>query len=298
MNRCTPRGIRRAPRTGVEPVSLRRQRSCDTGRITRHGVASPAGLDRNCTESTTWTKYSDDHGAKRSAPAWTGLGTGASSVRPRGQARGDVRGSNPSTSVHSRPSSQTSNVTMMRAMRHGGLSWARTTFFRASTGRYHSTSSQPVSTPGAPGTLAYRELGRTRRPPVESRRSSPLEDGSVRCHAEPSSGIEPEPPEYETGARPVELQGQVAPAEGVEPSRVRLTAGCPTVRPRWNDRGAARARRRDDPRIGASTLRAASRTTRAIPLTSQLIGAEFSRNRAPCRRTSPFVAFTSALQPP
>ncbi len=167
-------------------------------------------------------------------------------------------------------------------MRHRGLSWARTTFFRASTGRYHSTSSQPVSTPG--GT-------RTRRPPVESRRSWPLEDGSVRCHAEPSSGIEPEPPEYETGARPVELQGQVAPAEGVEPSRVRLTAGCPTVRPRWNDRGAARARRRDDPRIGASMLRAASRTTRAVPLTSQLIGAEFSMNRAPCRRTSPFVAF-------
>ena len=166
----------------------------------------------------------------------------------------------------------------MRAMRHRGLSWARTTFFRASTGRYHSTSSQPVSTPG--GT-------RTRRPPVESRRSWPLEDGSVRCHAEPSSGIEPEPPEYETGARPVELQGQVAPAEGVEPSRVRLTAGCPTVRPRWNDRGAARARRRDDPRIAASMLRAASRTTRAVPLTSQLIGAEFSMNRAPCRRTSP-----------
>jgi hypothetical protein len=108
----------------------------------------------------------------------------------------------------------------------------------------------------------------------------------------------PEPPAYETGARPVELQGQVAPAEGVEPSRVRLTAGRPTVRPRWNDRDPARAGRRDDPRIGAATWRAASRTTRAIPLASQLIGAEFSRNRAPSRRSSPFVAFTSALRPP
>jgi hypothetical protein len=34
----SPRRISRAPRTGVEPVSLRRQRSCDTRRITRHCV--------------------------------------------------------------------------------------------------------------------------------------------------------------------------------------------------------------------------------------------------------------------
>jgi hypothetical protein len=31
--------------------------------------------------------------------------------------------------------------------RRGGLSWTRTTFFRASTGRYHSTSSQPLVLP-------------------------------------------------------------------------------------------------------------------------------------------------------
>jgi hypothetical protein len=53
------------------------------------------------------------------------------------QAWCDVRESNPSPSVHSRPSSQTSNVTT------SGLSWTCTTFFRASAGRYHSTSSQP-----------------------------------------------------------------------------------------------------------------------------------------------------------
>ena len=40
-----------------------------------------------------------------------------------------------------------------------------------------------------------------------------LEDGSafaraVTAGAEPSSGIEPDPPAYETGARPYELQGR------------------------------------------------------------------------------------------
>jgi len=68
-NRWTPHGMHRAPRTGVEPVSLHRQWSCDAGRITRHDLLSSAGVARNCTESTKWTEYSDDHGAKRSAPA-------------------------------------------------------------------------------------------------------------------------------------------------------------------------------------------------------------------------------------
>ena len=43
---CTPRGIRRAPRTEIESVSLRRQRSCDASRITRQKpIASPAGVE-------------------------------------------------------------------------------------------------------------------------------------------------------------------------------------------------------------------------------------------------------------
>src|SRR5262249_24604269 len=37
-----------------------------------------------------------------------------------------------------------------------------------------------------------------------------------------------------------------APAEGVEPSSPRLTAGCPAIGRRWNERDA-HARRRDDP---------------------------------------------------
>jgi hypothetical protein len=40
-NRWTPHGMHRAPRTGVEPVSLHRQWSCDAGRITRHDLLRP-----------------------------------------------------------------------------------------------------------------------------------------------------------------------------------------------------------------------------------------------------------------
>ena len=32
-------------------------------------VVPQAGVDRNCTKSTKWTEYSDDHAAQRSAPA-------------------------------------------------------------------------------------------------------------------------------------------------------------------------------------------------------------------------------------
>jgi hypothetical protein len=46
-NRCTPHGICRAPRTGVEPVSLHRQWSCDAGRITRHLLGVP-GRTQTC----------------------------------------------------------------------------------------------------------------------------------------------------------------------------------------------------------------------------------------------------------
>src|SRR5262249_40038577 len=84
-------------------------------------------------------------------------------VRPK--ERGDVRGSNPPPSVHSRPSSQTSNVTM------SGLSWARTTFFRSSAGRYHSTSSQPVGAWVFPGQGA--EHGGRRPKPREPARGIP-----------------------------------------------------------------------------------------------------------------------------
>jgi hypothetical protein len=81
---------------------------------------------------------------------------------------------------------------------------------------------------------------------------------------EPTSGIEPDPPVYEAGARPIELHGQVlavrvhvdgshrraskrraparadeeAPAEGIEPSNDRLTVGCLTIRLRWNMRSS------------------------------------------------------------
>ena len=65
-------------------------------------------------------------------------------------------------------------------------------------------------------------------------------DGEPVCSrpiasVEPKSGIEPDPPVYETGARPIELRGQslavrvsedaparagdAAPAEGIEPSK-------------------------------------------------------------------------------
>ena len=81
-NRCTPHCICRAPRTGVEPVSLHGQWSCDAGRITRQfwrprqgSNLHSLGLEDRCLiHSATGT--------------W-----------------GDVRESNPSSPGHGRPSS-------------------------------------------------------------------------------------------------------------------------------------------------------------------------------------------------
>lgn len=41
---------------------------------------------------------------------------------------------------------------------------------------------------------------------------------------EPSEGLEPPPPDYETGVLPLTLARQVVPQEGVEPSRPKTPA--------------------------------------------------------------------------
>lgn len=52
--------------------------------------------------------------------------------------------------------------------------------------------------------------GSNRYPPGENRRSRPLDDGgrAETRTTEPTSGVEPDPPAYETGARPLELHGR------------------------------------------------------------------------------------------
>jgi hypothetical protein len=97
-----------APRRGIEPLSLHRQWSCDASRITRQ-----------------------------------------ESARERTR-RGVTDGNR--TRLHRVtvcPRHQTSTVTKIVALlRCRGSSWARTTFSRASTERYHSTSSRPVPLAG------------------------------------------------------------------------------------------------------------------------------------------------------
>lgn len=117
-----------------------------------------------------------------------------------------------------------------------GSPWSRTTFSRASAERYHWTSSRPA-------------------PP------------------EPSPGIEPEPPAYEAGARPSSSQGhtQLQRKES-NLRRDRLTAGCLTIRLRWNGRGAGASR-------------------------PPVVGVELSKSGPPCRgHTYPFACANARTQ--
>lgn len=93
---------------------------------------------------------------------------------------------------------------------------------------------------------------RTDVSPLERRVSWPLEDGSMgrrpsdeagveislwitipdRGATEPASGIEPDPPEYEAGARPIELRGQsvgvhLARRHFLRTVESRFRRGCP-----------------------------------------------------------------------
>ena len=90
-----------APRTGIEPVSLHRQWSCDASRITRRvvssiAVVSPAGVEPASSR------------LRRPAPLRSATRTdarpiGAAIAEPR--ARGSVRESHPPPLSHSQPSS-------------------------------------------------------------------------------------------------------------------------------------------------------------------------------------------------
>ena len=122
--------------------------------------ASPAGVDSNCTESTKWTEYSENHGAKRSEPAWSGLGNRRlipSATRTAGWRTGIEPASADSQSA-TVPDGKRHHIDRHDERGDGGLSWTRTTFFRAKAGRYHSTSSQPLVLPAGlePGILRLK----------------------------------------------------------------------------------------------------------------------------------------------
>ena len=82
---------------------------------------------------------------------------------------------------------------MMR--RDGGPARNRTEVCRVSTGRNHQICYRPEQRP---------QRGSNSRRRVEGPASWPLDDGGDGA-PEPSSGIEPEPPVYGTGALPTEL---------------------------------------------------------------------------------------------
>ncbi len=109
--KCTPRGIRPAPRRGIEPLSPHGQWGCDASRITRRNRRRVEGR----AEQTNGVTYGN---------------------------RTRLRG----FTFHPRPRRVTS-PSMAQACA-GGLPWSRTTFFRSSGGRYYSTSSQPLSALG------------------------------------------------------------------------------------------------------------------------------------------------------
>ena len=45
----------------------------------------------------------------------------------------------------------------------------------------------------------------------------------------PTGGLNTEPPDYKSGALPIELAGDMAPRLGLEPRTFRLTAECSTI---------------------------------------------------------------------
>ena len=96
-----------APRRGIEPLSPHGQWGCDASRITRQSVGGP-----------------------KATPGNVGGVTYGDRTRLRG------------FTFHPRPRRVTS-PSMAQARCAGGLPWSRTTFFRISSGRYYSTSSQP-----------------------------------------------------------------------------------------------------------------------------------------------------------
>lgn len=110
---------------------------------------------------------------------------------------------------------------------------------------------------------------------------------------EPKSGFEPDPPAYEAGARPFELRGQiargargyaparaggVAPAEGIEPSSSRLTAGCLTIRRRWNVSLDAHEHAAADSACPSSRGRRNGEAVTTHVRVERKVGAEFSEN--------------------
>ena len=88
---------------------------------------------------------------------------------------------------------------------HSGSPWSRTTFSRASTERYHSTSSRPV-----PAGV------RTPHRPLEGRASWPLDDRAIRS---PRPGSNRNLPLTRRVLVRSSSAGPLAPAEGIEPSR-------------------------------------------------------------------------------
>jgi hypothetical protein len=201
LNRCTPPlHSPRATRRGIEPLSLHRQWSCDASRIT-------------------------------------------------GQ-RGDGRESNPPPQGHGLPSSQTSTVTVGRrgvAPRSLGLQPSAIT--RLAHDPRPAVVTDHISAPGgsrrrdgeadAPRFMAESHEA-THHRPLERRASLPLDDRGLRALVRNRTGAS----RLRGGRSTIELQGHAqakrvrAPAEGIEPSKDRLTAGCLTIRLRWNETGS------------------------------------------------------------
>ncbi len=109
--------------------------------------------------------------------------------------RGDGRESNPPPQGHGLPSSPDE-------YRHSGSPWSRTTFSRASTERYHSTSSRPVPVV-ATDNISAPGGSRTRHSPLERRASLPLDDRGQRALVRNRTGAS----RLRGGRSTIELQG-------------------------------------------------------------------------------------------
>ncbi|MDB4938732.1 MAG: hypothetical protein JWP87_5704 [Labilithrix sp.] len=144
-----------------------------------------------------------------------------------------------------------------RSPRDGGLSWACTTLFRASTERYPAPSSQPslAGTAGPPRRSAaslrphavlesgyperlHPRSDSNRRTPIERRRSLPLDDGG----REPTFGIAPKPPVGAVGFEPtfvrvgsIRVDGTRAHARSRTGSH-RVRGGCSTIEKHGHER--------------------------------------------------------------
>lgn len=211
---------------GNSPFELRPRRA-RRNRTFSPGFGGPAGHHDSAPQSAAACAAATRRGIEPLSPhrQW-----GCDASRITGQ-WGDGRGSNPPPQGHGLPSSQTSTVTT------SGSSWCRTTFSRASTERYHWTSSRPAPLAGVEPVIARLKdehpdrwtTGADRALVRDRTGTSRLRGGCSRRSS--CKGI------ARSSAR------ARAPAEGIEPSGLRLTAGCLTIRLRWNERRGTGASR-------------------------------------------------------